>query len=1738
MVTESLDRAILAKEPSQPQSSYEAAAPHTEFKLKKILIDKIDKHKDKDDDPSTGLDRGLKKRKTSKDTKPTKEEPEFEFADSDMPQDQEENLSNDDEEPKGKALKTWFQTFRVLLKSPMITCLWRISYWRDQRKSFYGYARGLESRHDVYSTKRILAVTWVEVMRKHGYGYLREIDVRRADNDIYTFKEGDFPRLCINDIEDTLILIVQSKLTNLSGNDVSDFIIALRMFTRSIIIQKQVKDLQLAMRIEQYFLMTNYLLWEVILNGDSPAPTRVVDGVLQPVSPTTTEQRLARKNELKARGTLLMALPDKHQLKFNSYKDAKTLMEAIEKRFGGSSTENLDQIHDRLQKLTSQLEILGRNKTDLEEQNLDDLFNNLKIYEAEVKSSSFTSTTTQNFTFVSSYNIDSTTGPISAAASVSAVSTHIPLSPLPNVDSLMRARRFLQRTGRNLGANGPTSMGFDMSKVECYNCHRKGHFARDCRSPKDIRRNGAIEPQRRNVPIETSTSNALVSKCDGVGSYDWSFQDEEEPTNYALMAFLSSSSSSNNEVVSCSKACTKAYATLQSHYDKMTENYRKSQFDVISYQTGLESVEARLLVYQQNESVFEEDIKLLKVEVQLRDNALVNLRQNLEKAEQERDDLKLKLEKFQTSSKNLTKLLASQTNAKTGLGYNSQVFTRAMFNCDDYLSSGSDEIFPPNLIYDRYQSGNGYHAVPPPYTGTFMPPKPDLVFNNAPNDVETDHHAFNVKLSPTKPDQDLSHTIRPSTPIIEDWVSDFKDEYETKIPQNVPSFVQTTEQVKCPMPSIQHVETSIPPTPKPASLKPTSNGKRRNRKACFVYKSLDHLIKDCDYHEKKMAQTTSRNNAQRGTHRHYAQMTLQNPQRHMVPAAVLTQSKPVPITTVRPVSTVVPKIKGNPQHALKDKGVIDSGCSRHMTENMSYLSNFEELNSGYVAFGGNPKGGKISGKGKIRTGKLDFDDVYFVKELQFNLFSVSQMCDKKNNVLFTNTECLVLSLEFKLPNESQVLLRVPRENNMYNVNLKNIVPSGDLTCLFAKATIDESNLWHRRLGHINFKTMNKLVKCNLVRGLPKKVFKNDNTCVACKKGKQHRASCKTKPVSSVDQPLYRLHMDLFGPTFVKSLNKKSHCLVVTDDYSRFTWVFFLATKDETSPILKTFITVLENQLSLNVKVIRSDNRTEFKNNDLNQFCGIKGIEREFNSLLPIPFWAETVNTACYVQNRVLVTKPHNKTPYELLHGRTPSIGFMRPFGYPVTILNTLDSLDNFDGKVDEGLLVGSGPTWLFDIDTLTKTMNYQPVTVGNQSNLSVGFQDKFDAEKAGEEIDQQYVLFLVWSSGSTNPQNTDEHAAFDEKEPEFDEKKPESKVNVSPSSSAQSKKHDDKTKREAKGKSPVESFTRYRNLREEFEDFSNNSINEVNAVELEDITYSDDEDDVGAEADFNNLEKSIIVSPIPTTRVHKDHLEELLQFKMQKVWVLVDLPYGKRAIGTKWVFRNKKDERGIVVRNKARLVAQGHTQEERIDYEEVFSPVARIEAIRLFLAYASFMGFMMYQMDVKSVFLYETIEEEIYVNDIIFGSTNKDLCKSFEKLMKDKFQMSSMRELTFSLGLQVNQKKDGIFISQDKCVAEILKKFRLTGRKSASTPIDTKKPLLKNPNVAYSDSDYVAAASCGASLDRKSTTGGCQFLGCRLISRQCKKQKVMATSSTEAEYVAAASCCSQVLWIRNQLLDY
>ncbi|GJY67577.1 putative ribonuclease H-like domain-containing protein [Tanacetum coccineum] len=560
--------------------------------------------------------------------------------------------------------------------------------------------------------------------------------------------------------------------------------------------------------------------------------------------------------------------------------------------------------------------------------------------------------------------------------------------------------------------------------------------------------------------------------------------------------------------------------------------------------------------------------------------------------------------------------------------------------------------------------------------------------------------------------------------------------------------------------------------------------------------------------------------------------------------------------------------------------------------NKCYLDEYEDYDGGFVSFGDGK--GRISGKGKIKTGSLDFD-VFFCKELKYNLFSMSQICDKKNNVLFTNTECLVLSYNFKLLDESQVLLRVPRKDNIYSVDLKSVIPTGGLTCLIAKAIIDESNTWHRRLGHINFKTMNKLVKGNLVKGLPSKIFKNDHSCVACQKGKQHKASYNTKLVNSINKPLHMLHMDLFGPTNVKSLIKKSYCIVVTDDFSRFSWVFFLATKDETSGILKTFITEIENQLDHKVKVIRSDNGTEFKNSIMNQFCEIKRIKREFSmartpqqngvaernnktlieaartmlvdSKLPTTFWAKAVNTACYVLNRVLVIKPHNKTPYELIRRRPPLIDFMKHFGCHVTILNTMDHLGKFNGKADEGYFVGflenipnvkgNGPDWLFDIDSLTISMNYVPVVAGNKTNGITGTKDNTVAGQAQKEKEpeQEYILIPICTTDPLISQGSkDRERDTGMKPTEVDENE----------ASDTSGKDDEATRSETS----FERFSPFKNA------FSLPPVPNISLMDNTGIFGNAYDDEVEEEVDMNNVNSSYTIPDTSFTKFHKDHPED------------------------------------------------------------------------------------------------------------------------------------------------------------------------------------------------------------------------------------------------------------------------
>ncbi|GJX38585.1 putative ribonuclease H-like domain-containing protein [Tanacetum coccineum] len=694
----------------------------------------------------------------------------------------------------------------------------------------------------------------------------------------------------------------------------------------------------------------------------------------------------------------------------------------------------------------------------------------------------------------------------------------------------------------------------------------------------------------------------------------------------------------------------------------------------------------------------------------------------------------------------------------------------------------------------------------------------------------------------------------------------------------------------------------------------------------------------------------------------------------MVPRTVLTRSGPISLNTARPVNIVQPRTavntarpkavistvkrnKGNvvkasscwvwrPKHKFLDHVSINNGASmsfkrfdyinaqgrsKHMTRNRSYLTDYEKIDGGFVAFRGNSKGGKITRKDKIKTGKLDFEDVYFVKELKFNLLQY-----------------------FKLTDESHVLLKVPRKDNMYSVDLKNVVPQGGLTFLFAKATPDESNLWHKRLGHVNFKTinkLNKLVKGNLVRG--------------------------TKPILS----------------------------------------------------------------------------------------------------------------------------------------------FMRPFGCPVTILNTIDHLGKVDGKAEESEntpnIEGSGPNWLFDIDAITYSMHYKPVVAGNQSNGNAGTKACADAGKARLEIvlGKDYILLPLWtqdppfSSSLKDSYDAGFKPSGEEEKKDAEDLGKDSEIPSTEEPRINQEK--DASVNNTNNISIVSPTVNAASIDDNVvdENIVYGCVDDLNIPELEDIVYSDNDEDVGAEAEMNNLDTFMPISPIPTTRIHKDHpveqiirdlnlapqtrrmiknlneheepkkvvqalkdpswikamQEEHLQFKLQEVWTLVELPNGKRSIGTKWVYRNKKDERTIVIKNKAKLVTQGYTQEEGTDYNESAFHYGKIEE-EVYVCQPP--GFedpdfpdRVYKVEKAALYglhqapraCYETLSTYLLDNGFQRGKIDKTLF-----IRRDK------GELTFFLELQVKQKEDGIFISQDKYVTEILKKFGFSDVKTASTPMETHKPLLKD----------------------------------------------------------------------------
>nr|GEZ13333.1 ribonuclease H-like domain-containing protein [Tanacetum cinerariifolium] len=1182
----------------------------------------------------------------------------------------------------------------------------------------------------------------------------------------------------------------------------------------------------------------------------------------------TAEDIQKRKNNVKARTTLLLSLPDEHQLRFNKYKTKQEIWAAILKTFDGNEAikkmkknllkqqygnfkaEGLETLEQTLAPEWLMHTIVWRNMSDLDTMSLDDLYNLLK-------------------------------------------------------------------TGKKISIQGIDVAGLYKSKVECFNFHKMVHFARECRAPRSQDR-GRRHNYRQWSKVEEHALKALM-EIDRVG-WDWSYMATDEE-NHALNM-------------------------------------------IYHYKLGLAQVEARLAEHRDQELKYCEKIRVLEFKTESSADCIENLKKEFELIKKENEGLDSKLTGFQTASKDLDSLLESQR-------------------------------------LDKNKEGLGYSDVPPPPAQIYSPPKKDMSWTGLlkfKDDTITDYSRPSPAIESTSDDAQNRNPSEasPSTISPKPFIRFVKA-------NDSPTKSKRDKAEKAKKPPVRYAKQYKKPT-----KKPNVRGNQRNwnnlkshqlgpnfvmkKKPCFNCGDFNHLAYDC---RKRVRKGTSR--SQNNTHKSFTPRPAvykphrppMRPMRSNMNAARPNRTsfnKPTHSYTKRPfqrtsavrsqyIGPRVPPVSrnfftinrkfptakrkfptddtkfstadmgkngkaGSSQNNIDDKGYWDSGCSRHMTGNISYLSDYEPFDGGYVSFG---QGGcKITHKRTIKTGKLEFENVYFVKDLKYNLFSVSQICDNKNNVLFNDSECIVLGQNFKLSDDDNVLLRTPRQYNMYSIDLNNIVSHKDLTCLVTKASAYECMLWHRRLGHLNFKTMNRLVRHDLVRGLPSKCFKNDHTCIACLKGKQHKASCKSKLVNSVTKPLHTLHMDLFGPT--------SNGVAVRRN--------------------RTLIEAARTMLA--------------------------------DAKLPVTFWAEAVNTACYVQNRVLVNKSQNKTPYELFNGRTPTIGFLKPFGCHVMILNTLDNLGKFEAKRDEdvsSLRYIALPSWVHD--ALLESSSSKP-----QDDCSTDVPE---------------------SSGNSNPTATSTNPPANQLETLTVETLIPTNSSPVPTPCFTDSQEPSRVANQVETPSLDNILT----LTNRFEDILGVTTNSV--------------DSDGVKADVSNTETNITASPTPTLRIHKDHPKS-------QIIGHVDTP--------------------IQTRNKSK-------EEEGIDYDEVFTPVVRIEAIRLFLAYASFMGFTVYQMDVKSAFLYGTINEEVgtidrtlfiirqrgdfilvqvYVDDIIFRSSNPQLCREFEAFMYENFQMSAMGELNFFLGMQVLQKEDGIFLSQDKYVGDILKKFGYSYVRSSNTPMDKENP--------------------------------------------------------------------------------
>ncbi|GJV91101.1 ribonuclease H-like domain-containing protein [Tanacetum coccineum] len=1281
-----------------------------------------------------------------------------------------------------------------------------------------------------------------------------------------------------------------------------------------------------AMKIEHYLAHTDYPIWEVIQNGNGPVSVTLdTTGQIKILPPKTAEEMVLRERERKARTTLLMAIPEDHLAKFHKMTDAKDMWIAIKSRFGGNdeskkmqkyilkqqfegfTVSNSDGIHkgyERFQSLLSQLEIHGagvstedanqkflrslpsawlqvslimRNKPGMDSLSFDDLYNNLRVFENDVKGSTASSSNLQNIAFVSentnstnevstAYGVSHSSGhclkheqPSTSSYSLLASQSSCPQLDHEDLDQVdeydleemdlkwqvamisMRINKFQKKTGRKLQFDAKEPVGFDKTKVECFKCHKTGHFARECRTKEENRRRdgwntGNREGRRTSNRDESITgkkeeSRALVT-VDGE-CVDWTTHSEDND-NYAFMA--NNSTGSDTQVLSCSNECKESYANIKRLYDIQKEQLSDASVEIKAYTQGLKKVEAQLVVHQQNQLWYEQKIKFMKIDLDDKTDVLTYHKTLLAKAQKEKDDLDVIVHKWNHSSKNLGKIANYSMSArdKFGLGYGdyrysgnlsyeNEVF-QSVFRCN-----ASDYENPP--LHKRFIKTCEMQAVPPPMTGNYLPSGPDVEIDDSkytygpektrPSEPESQTNELdacdsNISTETSElvfePVVNESHVeVQPKVwsdaPIIEEYESDSDDDDENvyvKIEDlDTPSFA--TKHVKTPSENVKNNSTHRGLACLIAKATTDESNKWHRQLGHVNFKNLNRLVKGNLVRglPTKLFQNDHTCVAcQKGKqHKASCKAKLVSSISHTLQLLHMDLFEPTSDETSAILKDFIRQIEN--QLNQKVKTIRCDNGTEFKNRDIIEFCGLKGIKREYSNARTPQQNGVAERKNRtlIEAARTMLADSFLPNT--FWAEAVSTACYVLNRVLVTKPHN---KTPYELLTGKTPIISYIRPFGCHVTILNTIDHLGKFAgksdegflvgySLQSKA-FRVYNLVTKRVEenlHIKFlenkpnvagKGPNWLFDLDYLTDSMNYHYVSSENQANLYVGKQHKASCKAKLVSSISHTLQLLHMDLFGPTSIRSINHKTYCLVITDDFSRFSWTFFLRTKDETSAILKDFIRQIENQLNQKVKTIRCDNGTEFKNRDINEFCGLKGIKREYSnartpqqngvaerknrtlieaartmladSFLPNTFWAEAVSTACYVLNRVLVTKPHNKTPYELLTGKTPIISYIRPFGCHVTILNTIDHLGKFAGKSDEGFLVGySLQSKAFRVYNLVtkkveenlhikflenkpnvagKGPNWLSVSSENQANIHAGQQETNQNEGSKDKI--------------------------------------------------------------------------------------------------------------------------------------------------------------------------------------------------------------------------------------------------------------------------------------------------------------------------------------------------------------------------------------------------------------------